>query len=208
MPNVESAMLKHKTSDDKVNLPPTDEDHHDAAQQDLIQFSRGNEPETANFIRIDGQTELHSAQKQVSGMGSTLRNKEMRGTKVSIKIGDRSVPLSEFSDEEINELERFNRMSLPNKRDYVSKMSTPKSGFKTPGMIMDDLIEKRIVELDEKYSGINFGQSITHETFKPFVPKKLTQDENERELRTWKLRQIILKQYQFEEREQRFDQNL
>lgn len=86
-----------------------------------------------------------------------MRDKELRGTKVSIKIGDRSVPLSEFSEEEIDELERFHRMSLPGKRQYISLMSNPKSGFKTPGMIMDDLIESRITELDEKYQGINFG---------------------------------------------------
>lgn len=86
-----------------------------------------------------------------------MRDKELRGTKVSIKIGDRSVPLSEFSEEEIDELERFHRMSLPSKRQYISLMSNPKSGFKTPGMIMDDLIESRITELDEKYQGINFG---------------------------------------------------
>ena len=56
-------------------------------------------------------------------MGSTMRGKSMRGTKVSIKIGDRGVPLSEFSEEELDELERFNRMSLPKKREYITQMS-------------------------------------------------------------------------------------
>ena len=81
----------------------------------------------------------------------------MRDTRVSIKIGDRSVPLSQFSDKEIEELEKFNKLSLPKKREYVKRMSQPKSGFKTPGMIMDELIEKRISELDDKYQSINFG---------------------------------------------------
>ena len=56
-------------------------------------------------------------------MGSTMRDKSMRGTKVSIKIGDRGVPLSEFSEEELDELERFNRMPIHKKREYITQMS-------------------------------------------------------------------------------------
>ena len=121
-------------------------------------------------------------------MGSTMRDKSMRGTKVSIKIGDRGVPLSEFSEEELDELERFNRMPIHKKREYITQMSQPKTGFKTPGMIMDELIDKRIEELDQNYGPINFGQSINHQTFDPFIPKNLTHEDKERELRKWKIR--------------------
>lgn len=112
----------------------------------------------------------------------------MRTTRVSIKICDRKTDVSELSKDEITELDRFNNMTLPKKREYITKMSSPKSGFKTPGMIMDDLIEHRLTELDEKFAGINFGQAITHSTFDPFMPQNLTNEDNHRELRKWKLR--------------------
>mmetsp|Transcript_7069 Transcript_7069/g.9849 ORF Transcript_7069/g.9849 Transcript_7069/m.9849 type:complete len:80 (+) Transcript_7069:1725-1964(+) len=79
-----------------------------------------------------------------------MQDMSMRATKVSIKIGDRHV--SDLSAEDQDELDKFNRMSLPRKREYISMMSRNKSGFKTPGMIMDDLIDRRITELDDKFA--------------------------------------------------------
>jgi len=56
--NVDSTGLKSggSHSDDKVNQPLTAEDR-EAAQSAIMEASRGRTgPETANFIRIDGQT--------------------------------------------------------------------------------------------------------------------------------------------------------
>lgn len=38
---------------------------------------------------------------------------------------------------------------------------------------MDDKIDKRIKELDKKFKDINFGQTITHETFDYFKPRNM-----------------------------------
>ena len=134
-------------SDDKVNIQPMTAEEPDGGQA-IVLVSRSNiELETANFIRVDGQTE--NGMTEVADdehMGKTMQKSEMRGTRVSIKLDDQEI--SDLEAEDIKELERFNEMSLPNKRDYISKMSARKSGFKTPGMIMDDLIDKRIQELD------------------------------------------------------------
>ena len=68
----------------------------------------------------------------------------------------------------------------------------------TPGMVIDDMIDRRIQQLDDKFKDINFGQTITHATFEKHLPKRIDKNENVSEYRTWKLRQIILKQHQFE----------
>ena len=104
-----------------------------------------------------------------------------------MRIGVGSVEGS-LSGEETDELERFNRMSLPQKRLYIKRMEELKSGFMTPGMQIDNLIDHRIQELDRKFADINFGQSINHETFDYFKPRKLDIEENAGEYRKWKLR--------------------
>ena len=45
---------------------------------------------------------------------------------------------------------------------YISKMETIRKGFMTPGMLVDDMIDKRIQDLDQKFKDINFGQRIDH----------------------------------------------
>lgn len=127
-------------------------------------------------------------------MNQTLRDMEMRGTRISMKVGEASLEGS-LSGEETDELERFHRMNIKQKREYIQQMEQIKSGFMTPGMQMDSLIDKRIKELDKKFKDINFGQTITHETFEYFKPKRLDPKENAAEYRKWKLRQIILKQH-------------
>lgn len=114
----------------------------------------------------------------------------------------------EASDEESDELKNFKRMNVNQKRDYISKMDQMKSGFMTPGMQVDAEIDRRIRDINKKFKEINFGQDLTHETFEYFKPKRLDPVENAYEYRTWKLRQIILKQHQFEERINRFENNL
>ena len=42
--------------------------------------------------------------------------------------------------------------------------------------------------MDKKFKEINFGQSITHETFDSFVPKRLDKKRDAAEYRKWKLR--------------------
>ena len=152
---MDSTLLKltsASASDDKVNIQPMSAEEPDGGQT-IVLMSRSNgiEPETANFIRVDGQTENGMTELLDDvNMGKTMQKSEMRGTHVSIKLDDQEI--SDLEAEDIKELERFNEMSLPKKRDYISKMTDRKSGFKTPGMIMDDLIDKRIQELDQKFS--------------------------------------------------------
>ena len=124
-----------------------------------------------------------------------------------MKLGVASVDGS-LSGEETDELQRFQKMTLPQKRDYIKRMEELKSGFMTPGMQIDNLIDIRIQELDRKFKDINFGQTINHDTFEYFKPRKLDPEENAGEYRKWKLRQIILKQHQFEQRIDRFKNNL
>ena len=120
-------------------------------------------------------------------MNQSFRDMEMGATKISMNIGVASVEGS-LSGEETDELEKFHRMNLQQKREYIKKMEQLKSGFMTPGMQMDNLIDIRIQELDRKFKDINFGQTITHETFEYFKPRKLDPEENAGEYRKWKLR--------------------
>ena len=103
---------------------------------------------------------------------------------------------------------KFQDMSLPQKRMYISKMETIRKGFMTPGMLVDDMIDKRIQDLDKKFKDINFGQQINHQTFEFFTPKRLDKITDVTEFRKWKIREIILKQHQFEDRINRFKKNL
>ena len=82
-------------------------------------------------------------------------------------------------------------MTLKQKRDYISRMEQLKSGFMTPGMLVDQEIDKKIIELDKKFKDVNFGQTITHETFEYFRPKRFAKEDNTAVYRDWKLRQII-----------------
>ena len=79
-------------------------------------------------------------------------------------------------------------MSLPQKRDFISKMESLKSGFMTPGMIVDDKIDKQIQDLDKRFKDINFGQKITHKTFDYYKPKHMDKEKHAAEYRQWKLR--------------------
>lgn len=74
-----------------------------------------------------------------------------------MKMGEQSVPNSTISGDEDEALETFKRMSLPKQRSYISNMESLKSGFMTPGMAIDDMIDRRIQQLDDKFKDINFG---------------------------------------------------
>lgn len=89
-------------------------------------------------------------------MNQTFVEMEMRGTRVSMKIGEQDIA-SQYSNDEQEELNKFHRMSLKQKRDYISKMESLKSGFMTPGMRIDDMLDRRIKDLDTKFKDINFG---------------------------------------------------
>ena len=162
-----------------------------------MQLQRLNETEneTAAFNMArsgqvaDGDERSYNVEdvEQTNLMNQTFQELEMRATKISMKLGMASIEGS-MSGEETDELERFQRLSLPQKRKYIKRMESLRSGFMTPGMQMDNLIDIRIQELDRKFKDINFGQSINHETFEYFKPRKLDPEENAGEYRKWKLR--------------------
>ena len=61
----------------------------DGGQAIVLVSRSNNELETANFIRVDGQTE--NGMTEVADdehMGKTMQKSEMRGTRVSIKLDD------------------------------------------------------------------------------------------------------------------------
>ena len=66
-------------------------------------------------------------------MNESIREMEMRATRISMKVGVLQIE-DEVTGEESDELKQFKRMSLNQKRDYISKMDGMKSGFVTPGM--------------------------------------------------------------------------
>lgn len=64
--------------------------------------------------------EQDEAIQRANDMNQTFRDMEMRGTRISMKIGVKSVEGSMLSGEETDELDRFHQMSLPQKRAYIS----------------------------------------------------------------------------------------
>ena len=64
------------------------------------------------------EVEKQEAIEQANIMNQTFREMEMRGTKISMKLGVASLDGS-LSGEETDELEKFHRMSLPQKRAYI-----------------------------------------------------------------------------------------
>ena len=82
----------------------------------------------------------------------TFKDMEMRDTRITMKLGEGDLDDQQVKTEEEEEVDEelrtFQNMSLPQKRMYISKMETIRKGFMTPGMLVDEMIDKRIQDLD------------------------------------------------------------
>ena len=106
-----------------------------------------NDSEQEHFENTDVATEQqteNAAIQAANEMNLTFKDMEMRDTRITVKVGEGNLD----DQEEDEELLRFQDMSLPQKRLYISKMEKIRKGFMTPGMMVDDMIDKRIQDLD------------------------------------------------------------
>ena len=138
MINVDSTVLKleksNVTADSIEKLP--------AMPMELtvaVRRMHETEGETAAFRATVGQTDTSKAINEANEMNEVFPDMEMRGTRISMKIGQGDI--DDMSGEESDELSKFQRMSLPQRREYVSRMESMKEGFVTPGMVIDAEID-------------------------------------------------------------------
>ena len=136
--NVDSTVLKleksNVTADSIEKLP--------AMPMELtvaVRRMHETEGETAAFRATVGQTDTSKAINEANEMNEVFPDMEMRGTRISMKIGQGDI--DDMSGEESDELSKFQRMSLPQRREYVSRMESMKEGFVTPGMVIDAEID-------------------------------------------------------------------